>query len=385
MPNQLYIYPVKSLRGIALPAAELTDQGFPFDRRFMLVKIQCNGSNGSQLEFRNMHVPDFPQMTLFHTEISLPSGGDNRKRCLHVTHRSPAEEGPQALSISLFPDTTSLDVVDISMHSSSSKAYRMDSQYNDWFSERFGFEVNLIYLGDNSRPVLMTQPGIAASMFSLVSNMSARLGLTKPTESRITFADVAPYLVVSQTSVDNVSARLPPGQAMDVTKFRPNIVIEGAESAWGEDFWGEITLGTARMSLEHNCVRCISINIDYATAQHGTDESGQVFKKLQKDRRIDSGSKYSPVFGRYGFITPGNRGLKIAVGDEVTVTRKNAKTTTFGKISLDHRLSPRSRLILRAQTGPIEIRHDIQRRYLKSTYTVAGQKALFNHRAYLNH
>src|SRR5438270_623465 len=35
--SQLYIYPVKSLGGIALDKATVTDRGFQYDRRWMLV------------------------------------------------------------------------------------------------------------------------------------------------------------------------------------------------------------------------------------------------------------------------------------------------------------------------------------------------------------
>ncbi|KAL2044099.1 hypothetical protein ABVK25_012475 [Lepraria finkii] len=53
----------------------------------------------------------------------------------------------------------------------------------------------------------------------------------------ITFADLASYLIITEESLQNVSARLPDGVEMDRTKFRPNIVVSGAGAAWEEDFW----------------------------------------------------------------------------------------------------------------------------------------------------
>ena len=35
--SQLYIFPIKSLGGIALNKAQVTDRGFQYDRRWMLV------------------------------------------------------------------------------------------------------------------------------------------------------------------------------------------------------------------------------------------------------------------------------------------------------------------------------------------------------------
>jgi uncharacterized protein YcbX len=208
----------------------------------------------------------------------------------------------------------------------------MDSQYNNWFSSCFGYDVILAYLGENLRPVLSPAvtagPSKGAWLWNISSNIPI-IGSSKDVKEQITFADCAPYLVVSETSLQNVSARLPDGEEMDISKFRPNIIVEGAESAWEEDFWGMVRLGDAEVNLLHNCLRCQSINIDYATGKPGTGEAGTVLKKLQKDRRVDTGSKYSPVFGRYGFLELKDQGKRIAVGDEATVTKRNSERTKW--------------------------------------------------------
>jgi len=75
---------------------------------------------------------------------------------------------------------------------------------------------------------------------------------------------------------------------------------------------------------------------------------------MMKDRRVDQGMKYSPVFGRYGFLAQGEQGGTVKVGDEVNVTRKNEERTTFGEclvscVRTQERELTRSRL-----AGPIE-------------------------------
>ncbi len=35
--NEIYIYPIKSLGGISVNQAEVTDRGFKYDRRWMLI------------------------------------------------------------------------------------------------------------------------------------------------------------------------------------------------------------------------------------------------------------------------------------------------------------------------------------------------------------
>ena len=58
--SQLFIYPIKSLAGISLDVAQLTDRGFQYDRRWMLVDEQNQFLTQRQ----------FPEMALLQTGIS---------------------------------------------------------------------------------------------------------------------------------------------------------------------------------------------------------------------------------------------------------------------------------------------------------------------------
>ncbi|KAK5275048.1 hypothetical protein LTR40_013745, partial [Exophiala xenobiotica] len=83
-----------------------------------------------------------------------------------------------------------------------------------------------------------------------------------------------------------------------------------------------------------NCARCNSLNVDYATGKVAEGESGKILKKLQSDRRVDLGAKWSPVFGRYGFLArvpEGKSAAVIKVGDEVKILKRNRERTRFGK------------------------------------------------------
>ena len=167
------------------------------------------------------------------------------------------------------------------------------------------------------------------------------LGQNREDKEGITFADVAPYLVVTEESLADVSARLPDGEEMDVRKFRPNIVPKGAEAAYEEDFWGALVMRSGggegelrkeiRIELTQNCARCVSINVDFDTGKWGEGESRSMLKKMMKDRRVDPGTKWSPIFGRYGFLVNPAEGAGISVGDQVEVAKRNDKRTVFSE------------------------------------------------------
>ncbi|KAL1593917.1 hypothetical protein SLS60_010650 [Paraconiothyrium brasiliense] len=250
---------------------------------------------------------------------------------VHVTFSAFGnEEESRMLTVPLSPDTEKLEPFNVDMHGSPTAAFKMPNEYNAWFSECFGNEVVLVYLGDNKREVLWRD-----LVQTHNASLLARVPLLRsviPQTPRITFADCAPYLVVSSTSLDNVSSRLAPDEPMDVTKFRPNIVLSGADEAWEEDYWSKIRIGSTELIMKHNCVRCASVNVDYETGKPGTGEAGQVLKKLQKDRRVDKGAKWSPVFGRYAFWRGANNAQVFKVGDGAIISDRNKERSVFSKL-----------------------------------------------------
>ncbi|KAJ5232730.1 hypothetical protein N7468_005686 [Penicillium chermesinum] len=361
--TQLYIYPIKSLRPTSLESGFLTAEGLRYDRRFILLKVE-DEKDGSQLSFKNMQVGKMPEMSLFLTAVDLPeSETDSGKITITYNPPSPqdaSDDRPREsrqLEVPLLPFKVMKEKhfkkLTISMYSSSTTGYDMGPTYNKWFSECFGYPVVLAYLGENRQessgpwpPRSATKspgggvpgkahmsPGMAAAGAVVVLTswvlLTYRL-FVKPRRTRITFADCAPYLVISQASVDNVSARLPDGHQMDPTKFRPNIVVSGAEEAFEEDFWTELVIGPnkARLLLTGNCVRCPSLNVNYTTGKMSEEDSGMVLKRLMKDRRVDRGAKYSPVFGRYSFLKWTGEDKPIRVGDPIEIGAQGKERTT---------------------------------------------------------
>jgi uncharacterized protein YcbX len=286
--------------------------------------------------YKNMAVSKYPEMTQFLTNI-LPSDQHSRTSgSIEVEYIGSGNAKSNKLNVPLRPDTHKLEPMKIDMHGSPTDAFRMPAEYNTWFSQCFGYDVMLVYLGDNLRDVLFDDltPGNRKSLSSRILG-SIPIPGTSIGGHKITFADCSPYLITSKTSLADVSARLPEGEEMDMTKFRPNIVVEGAKDVYEEDYWGTLDINGAKVTLAHNCVRCSSLNVDYKTGKPGKGESGQILKKLQKDRRVDPGHKYSPVFGRYSFWNPRQGPKVLAVGDEVKVTKVNAERTKWSKYLAD--------------------------------------------------
>ena len=346
---QLYTYPIKSVRAFPLTKTQITPHGFPYDRRFMLFKIL---PEGQEQRLQMVTVTFFSEMGLFQQKIEPWDEEKDAPTTVTVMFRPPEKAKSKDISLPLVPDYTNLELVDIELHQSPTKAYNMGEPYNAWFSSCFGWEVMLVYLGPHLRPVLGNLSPNAAknknssskSWYSSVTQALTSLPMLGAQDREgLTFTDCAPYLVVTEESLKDVSARLPVGMSADITKFRPNIVLAGAGSAYEEDFWGALTFSRKShqngkqqafdLILTANCGRCVSLNIDYATGKPGKGEDGSLLKKLSKDRRVDAGNKYSPIFGRYAFLAGGGSvEPMVTVGDEVEVCKRNAERTKFGTL-----------------------------------------------------
>ncbi|KAH7386460.1 MOSC domain-containing protein [Cadophora sp. MPI-SDFR-AT-0126] len=326
--TELIVYPIKSLRGISLPSATLTPQGLLHDRRYLLLRPQEDGSWG------HMFVGDRPEMALFHCELpSSPSSPSSspatsftvryRTPSQPITPPSPAQK--TTITIPFTPNLNDKVKIEIKLHSIKTyPAWIMDASINEWFTGCFGYPVILAFIGDS---LGICKPKSDAVASSWLREMKA----TIPKQaSHVQFSDNAALLVTSEASLADLHPRLPRDEKAVHEKFRPNIILDGNQ-AWDEDFWTSLTFpkGGGRVVLTSNCARCISVNVDLDRGKMGEGESGTLLKKMMKDRRVDTGKKWEPVFGRYGFPTePG----MVSVGDEVVVERGEKKSVWNGLV-----------------------------------------------------
>ena len=136
----------------------------------------------------------------------------------------------------------------------------------------------------------------------------------RPTElggGQVGFADGYPLLLACESSLADLNARLPTALPMD--RFRPNVVIEGAE-AFAEDTWATIQLGSVRVDVVKPCARCAITRVDQATGLRG---DGEPLRTLGTFRKAKGGV----MFGQNAV----HRDLgTLAVGDEVRVVERRS-------------------------------------------------------------
>jgi hypothetical protein len=93
-----------------------------------------------------------------------------------------------------------------------------------------------------------------------------------------------------------------------MTRFRPNLVVVGAEP-WAEDDWRRIRVGDALFRVVKGCARCVITTIDPETA----DREKEPIRSLARIRRWDGVTWFAIN------LIPDTPGAMIRVGDPVEV------------------------------------------------------------------
>jgi uncharacterized protein YcbX len=231
--TQLFIYPIKSCAGLSVPTATLLESGLQaqgvHDREWMLVTEA--GQFLTQREHPCMAVirprPDGDLL-----RVSAPGMSDF---CVPLAWHA----GAVTRTVKIWDD--SVDAADCG-----------DVAAN-WFTQAVGAPCRLVrFRRDVVRPT------------------SVKWTSGVPSQTR--FADGYPLLLIGQSSLDDLNARLRAAgrAALGMDRFRPNLVVDGLP-AFEEDYLGALEFEMATISPVKPCARCPIPSIDQQTGIAGPD------------------------------------------------------------------------------------------------------------------
>ncbi|MGZ3754646.1 MAG: MOSC domain-containing protein [Mucilaginibacter sp.] len=259
--SELYIYPIKSLGGIKITSGEITDRGFQYDRRWMLVD--------KNNYFLSQRVN--AQMALF--DVTVTSNG------LKVFNRTTLDE----ISIPFEPQTE--EFAEVTVWDDTCTGQIVSNDADKWFSKNLSMSCRLVYMPvDTER---FTNPKYT------------------PADSLTSFADAYPFMMIGHASLDDLNTRL--SHKLPINRFRPNIVFTGG-LPYQEDRMDSLTINNIVFRGVKLCARCNMITIDQGNAA----KSKEPTKTLATFRR-----RNNDVYFGQNLISEGT-GV-ISVGDELTV------------------------------------------------------------------
>lgn len=263
--GQLYIYPIKSLGGIARDKAMVTDRGLQYDRRYMLVN-----ENNLFLTQREL-----PAMALLQTSIE---GND-----LVVRHKKSDD---LQIKLSLVPAQTG-DATKVQVWQDVCEAVLISQNADEWFSNCLGLSCRLVYMPETTK-----------------RNVDATYAVKDDITS---FSDAFPILMIGQSSLDDLNSRLE--VILPMNRFRPNIVFIGGQ-AFEEDTMEHFTINRIHFFGVKPCARCAITTTSQETGITGKEP----LKTLSTYRVVNN----KVLFGQ-NVLTEGNG--TIAIGDSIEVIK----------------------------------------------------------------
>jgi MOSC domain-containing protein len=261
----LFVYPVKSARGIALERAHLAATGFRWDRHWMLIDPK-----GTFLSQRT-----HPQLARIVPEITAQG----------LTLRAP---GQPELRVPFAADGAR---VVVRVHRDPCIGLAQGRAADEWLSRAVGEAVQLVRVP--AHPERQANPAFAG-----------------PAPVPMGFADGFPVLVCNEASLEDLNARMP--QSIPMERFRPNVVLRGLP-AWAEDRIDTLTVGKLTLRLVKPCTRCTIPSVDQHTGLRGADPA-PVLRSFRFDREL-----LGVTFGENAVIAAGE-GCEITVGEPCGVT-----------------------------------------------------------------
>jgi len=234
----LYRYPLKSGRGETLQRSAVDGLGLQGDRRWMLV----DADSGRFITQRLL-----PQMSQLSALYDARGG---------LTLSAP---GRDDLSVAL-PDPEQ-NLRGVIVWSDTLQVPDAGDEAAQWLQQVIGQPCRLVQVPE----------ALARQVDQHYAQPADRVG----------FADGFPLLLISQASLDDLSARV--GRPLEMLRFRPNLVVTGCEP-YAEDQWRRIRIGDLEFELVKGCSRCILTTLDPYTGERSADREPLTTLKTYRER-----------------------------------------------------------------------------------------------------
>lgn len=239
--SEIYIYPIKSLGGISVSEARLTDRGLEHDRRWMLVDE--NNQFFTQREY--------PEMALLQTEI-MESG-------IRVFHKQDISDNV------IIPFNSQLhDTVRVRVWDDECDASVLSDELNQWFSRHLQINCRLVYMPDSSLRKVDEQYALR-------------------NEDITNFSDGYPLLMIGASSLNDLNSRM--SELLPMNRFRPNIVMKDSEP-YEEDRLKHFVINGVDFYGVKLCARCPIPTINQDSLDKGKEPLRTLATYRKKNNKV---------------------------------------------------------------------------------------------------
>ena len=275
--TDLFIYPVKSLKGISLNTSETSLRGLKFDREWMITNSDYEFITQREIE------------SMSTIEVSIDSGALTLSSKNNTNHTIPLD------SIKSAP-------IKASVWGDNCDAYDEGDDVALWLTSMLGQ-----YKGKSLRLVRYAKQGVRPVPSKYLEGM----------EAQSAFSDQFPYLVTSWESLDKLNKGLIKNgsQVAKMNRFRPNIVVKGIEDLEKKTSQNFLCQQSGySFGLRKPCKRCKIITINQDDGK--IDNPKEPLATLTSLRFSDA---INGAFFGQNAILLSTRNYILKVGDELSI------------------------------------------------------------------
>lgn len=244
--SEIYIYPIKSLRGIKLEKSIVEERGLHLDRRMMLVD-----NTGKFMTQRT-----YPKMALLKTNIV-----DDKLAVNNTNNKSTIFIELEFIKNQKLID--SLEKINVKIWDDECIAAKVSKEADEFFSDALGIKCSLVIMPQDAKRIVDPDKKYINE------------------EYLVSFADAYPFLIIGQESLNDLNKRLK--ENLPMNRFRPNFVFTGG-NPYDEDRWKSFKIGEIIFYPVKPCARCVITTINQDTAE----KSDEPLKTLATYRTINN-------------------------------------------------------------------------------------------------
>ncbi|KAH8150277.1 uncharacterized protein LAJ45_05488 [Morchella importuna] len=315
--KSLWIYPVKSCRGVEVDEVNVVPTGFEHDRQFMFAELRPYPRTGAP-EWNFITQRQYPQMALItptiHTQPKSPTGGT-----LSITF--PLTATPRPLPLSLLPAGTDTRTFQLPLSGSKDVMARFPLvNVKIWKCTPEAYDVSSVIQSELKELAAFLGAKGEVRLFRTCEERLREVYRNAPRkeelgfQSVVGFADAYPVHMLNLASVRELNSKITDKiPDLSVKRFRANIVVSGPK-AFSEDDWKKITFGGKMYYAAARTVRCRLPNVNQDTGEKHMQEPD---KTMRSYRNIDAGSPKNACLGMQ--LVPADERSVLRVGEKLGI------------------------------------------------------------------
>jgi uncharacterized protein len=278
-------YPVKSCAGIALTEARFTPRGLEHDREYMLIDDDDDFVSQRKV----------PELALV-----VPRIGENA-----ITLVAP---GMQSIEVPLEIEPDDGRLVVATVHEKPVAGQIVSEALNEWFTTFLP-----PYKQSRRFRLLRVREDLPRSIKALYHKAGA--------SNQVGFADGGAILLASEASLEQLNTEM--DEPVPMNRFRPNIVIDGAQLApYDEDYWSRVRIGALDAFVVKASDRCVVPDVDQRTAVVGKAVRRALVTRRGVNAHDDTNKGVFFAQNLNHVFTPG---VTVRLGDPVEVLERSAE------------------------------------------------------------